>query len=126
MKQRLQVRHLFLRRTSVVEIPDQADANAFLIQFFACQMAALDLISPPASDCNFSVRHPSPVADHEMVSQAVFHVPLAPVIAIHAFGISRVGSAVMNDNVAPLLWDNSSFIQQLQNGAIKNGLVWSR
>ncbi len=73
----------------------------------------MQLFLPALPDVNLAVAHPAAVADHEMISQAVFHPSLAPMIRVHAPRRTLAGRAVMDHDVFPAAGSDRRLVDRL-------------
>ncbi len=100
-EQRLQAGHLGWSWFFVIKIANQANADADLVQFFAGEMPALELMFPAVADEDLAVGHAVPVADDKVIGEAVFHPALA-VKAVEGFGRADARAAVRDHDVFPI------------------------
>ena len=96
----------------ILKISDQADADTFFVQRFTGQVPAFNLSLPTVSDFDFSIRHPSPVADDKMVGQSVLHAPFFLVINIHRLRASVARGAMVNHNITPFALHDLHVVQR--------------
>ena len=84
-----------------IEIADEADADADVVQVVAVDVAALILPVPAVADFDRAVPRRSAVADDEVIREAVHHVPHIAVVVLECGGVSLPRAAVVDDDVAP-------------------------
>jgi len=112
LKLTLQSRHECLHRTQLghsrrllVEIADQADADAVLIVFEIPGVRSLGLFVPAEGGLHFSVGHPLSVTDDEVIGNAPPRFSLGidalGMFAMNARNTSQSGGAVVEHNVFP-------------------------
>src|SRR2546422_5281187 len=97
----LEALHLFAARFVSVEVSNEADAESDLVLRFASHMPAIELFRPAPSHRDKAVSHAVAVANDEVVSEAVFHVPHLAVVAVHPLHRAGIDAAVMDDDVLP-------------------------
>ena len=130
--QRLQALQLLFRRSLLIEIPDQADAEGRLILRRTMEMAAVELFLPAISHPDRAVGHAVAIADEEMVGEAVLHVALLAMIPIQRLQRPLVHRGVMDDDVTPASGFHRSGGNALLNGGRQLGggarrrFGWSR
>ena len=91
------------RRRLLIEVADQADADAVLVDVVGAGVAAMDallLVVPPLGDLDLAVAAAVAVADDEVVAAAVVAEELA-VLAVDLVVVARCRGAVVQDDVAP-------------------------
>ena len=86
----------------LVEVSDEADANAAVIEPLLPDMAPRDLLPPTAPHLHLTILAArGAVINHKVVGKTVLHVPVIPVIAIHNTGVAFTGSAMMDHDILP-------------------------
>lgn len=84
-----------------IEVSDEADAEGDVVEVVAGNMASVDLPGPAVTDLNLAIARTVTVADHEVVGQAVLHVPHPEVIDVKDPGVPLTGAAVVDDDIFP-------------------------
>lgn len=89
-------------RLAPIEITDQTNAERDVVQIITMYVAPVDLTAPSVAHFDLTVPGRCPVADHEMISQTVLHVPHVFMIVIEYLGVALPRSAVVYNNKLPL------------------------
>ena len=84
-----------------VEVSDEADAEGDVVEVVAGHVTAVDLPDPAVADLDLAVARTVAIADHEVVGQAVLHVPHPEVVDVKDPGVPLTGAAVVDDDIFP-------------------------
>ena len=90
------------RRLAVVEVADQANPERDIVQVVAMHMASVNLPAPAVAHFDLAVTRRCPVANDEMIGQAVLHVTNVPVVIIEDARVALARSAVVHHHELPL------------------------
>jgi hypothetical protein len=86
----------------LVEVSDEADANAAVIEPLLPDVASRDLLPPTAPHLHLTILAArGAVINHKVVGKAVLHVPVIPVIAIHNRGVTLTGGTMVDHDILP-------------------------
>lgn len=81
------------------------------------------LFFPAFADIDFAVAHVGSVSDDEVVSEAVFHVTLFAVVAVHLLGGIDARAAMMDDDVLPLVSLGSDVCELASDAGVEDGVL---
>ena len=137
--QLFQRRQLFGCRRALLEIPDQADSDAVLVEEIVpppdaevaagvgLAMRARELRLPARSHVHASVLRIAPVTDHEVVAQTVRPVPHVPVVAVHPGRCrDRAGRMMHHDDLPLATFDPPGWYQYSLVEVHGSIVSWSR
>jgi hypothetical protein len=85
----------------VVEIADEADADADVVEVITVNMAAGELNFPAIADFDLSISGGRSVPDDEVVGEAVLHFSDAAVVVVERFRVALSGAAIVDHDVLP-------------------------
>jgi len=91
---------LLLSGAPFLEIANDADAYAGIVDAGLAHMAAAKLLGPAGADLNLAVAGVASVSDHKMISEAILH-PSTAMVGIVGASTACLDPAVVNDDVAP-------------------------
>ncbi len=89
------------RRLVAIEIADQTNAEADVVEIVAVHVAAVDLPPPAVTHFDLTIAGRCPVADHEMISESILHSADVPMVIIEHGGVPLSCAAVVDDDVLP-------------------------
>ena len=89
------------RWLAAIEIAYQTNAERNIVQIITVHVAAVNLAPPPIAYFNLAVARGCPVANHEMIGEAVLHPAHMPMIIIERARISLSRTAIVHDYELP-------------------------
>jgi len=84
-----------------IEIANQANPDADIVQVIAVDVAAGQLFDPSVTDFDLAIPSGCAIADDKMIRESVFHPANVPVIIIEHPGASLPRPAVVDDDEFP-------------------------
>jgi len=84
-----------------IEVSHQTNAERNVVQIIAVHMTAVDLAPPPVSYLNLAVAGRCPIANHEVIGEAILHPADMPMVIIEDARVSLPCPAIVDNDKLP-------------------------
>ena len=106
-----------------VEVTDEADTQGDVVEVIARHVTPVDLALPSVAYLDLPVAGAVSVTDHEVVGEAVLHVPDTLVVDVEDPGVSLARAAVVDHDVFPAAFTDGSPVDGRTGGGTQIGIA---